>query len=829
VENSILASIVAATAVTLVLSLIGLLAIGARWRRRGAIRLLTYAALVLLPAHFVADAVWALPRHDLWAGLGLASSGIAAAAVLRRDWNPPAQVFFGCLGVTCMAFTLFAAEFTLSALPPAALPGATVQIALEVFAFVLLLIGTHEVLNVVGRVRWHRRAGPADRGFTPFVSVHVPTHNEPPEVVLETLQALKQLDYPAYEVIVLDNNTVDEALWRPVERHCEELGFRFFHLEDWPGFKAGALNHGLQVADPRTEIVAVVDADFVVESDFLAAMAGHFADPRVGIVQSAQDFRTENLSPYFRRLALSYRAFDEVSMPSRNEGNAVIFAGTMGLIRRQSIVEAGGWAEWCVTEDAELSLRILARGYDGIYVDQAFGHGILPLTFGALKRQRFRWCFGGIQLVRRHWRLLATGRGVAEDGTRLSLSPGQRYEYAAGGLQWFQPLLVLVLSTLVMMGIVSRMLGWQIGFRPLIGLFVAVPSLLLLVGLIKAVWGLRARLSVGWRDVLGLFGIWLALSWAVALGCIQALVRRRTTFLRTPKFRERRSLRQAFQETRVEFLLAIALVAGAVGAATSAQGPDGGLLAVLAAWGALVFGSAPVAAVAAARAEVRSAALRRRRELESMRGRRPVHRRPSSYALAGAATAAFLVVLASSLAVDIAGPVDGRSKALAVPERGVAVGRSEGGPAPSGVSDAGEETVPLPPSSTSDPPASGLGDSGSGARDAGGSTDPEGSGGGDGPGGSEEGGGPVDGGSEEGDGSVGGGAGGPPDGVGAGVAGAGGPPDGVGAGVAGAGGPPDGGGAGGGAGSGGPAAGGAVSGGGPGGAHEETPARSRPA
>ena len=85
-------------------------------------------------------------------------------------------------------------------------------------------------------------------------------------------------------------------------------------------------------------------------------------------------------SEYLRRLALTYKAFDEVTMPSRNERNAIIFAGTMGLIRRNALVDAGGWAEWCVTEDAELSLRILGSGYTGIYVDESFGRGVMPLA-----------------------------------------------------------------------------------------------------------------------------------------------------------------------------------------------------------------------------------------------------------------------------------------------------------------------------------------------------------------------------------------------------------------------------------------------------------------
>ena len=83
----------------------------------------------------------------------------------------------------------------------------------------------------------------------PLVSIHVPTHNEPPLMVMQTLNALARLDYPNFEVIVLDNNTADESLWRPVASHCAALGprFRFFHIDNVKGFKAGALNKALEL------------------------------------------------------------------------------------------------------------------------------------------------------------------------------------------------------------------------------------------------------------------------------------------------------------------------------------------------------------------------------------------------------------------------------------------------------------------------------------------------------------------------------------------------------------------------------------------------------
>ena len=94
-----------------------------------------------------------------------------------------------------------------------------------------------------------------------------------------------------------------------------------------------------------------------------------------------------------------------MSQPSRNERDGAIFAGTMGLIRRVALEQLGGWDEWCITEDAELSLRLLRAGWSGLHVDQSWGHGIMPLTFEALKGQRYRWCFGGIQILRMHWRV----------------------------------------------------------------------------------------------------------------------------------------------------------------------------------------------------------------------------------------------------------------------------------------------------------------------------------------------------------------------------------------------------------------------------------------
>ncbi len=115
----------------------------------------------------------------------------------------------------------------------------------------ILLINGFEFTEVLWRTRWLRDFGllPPEPGEQqPFVSIHLACCNEPPEMVILTLDSLAALDYENFEVLVIDNNTKNEEVWKPVEEHCAKLGarFRFFHLNPWPGFKAGALNFGLE-------------------------------------------------------------------------------------------------------------------------------------------------------------------------------------------------------------------------------------------------------------------------------------------------------------------------------------------------------------------------------------------------------------------------------------------------------------------------------------------------------------------------------------------------------------------------------------------------------
>ena len=120
-----------------------------------------------------------------------------------------------------------------------------------------------------------------------------------------------------------------------------------------------------------------------------------------------------------------YRGFFHIGMITRNERNAIIQHGTMTLVRRAALDHVGGWAEWCITEDAELGLRLFEHGHEALYLPRSYGRGLMPETFGDYKKQRFRWAYGAMQILRRaQRRAFLLARPAPYAGTTLSLRRG---------------------------------------------------------------------------------------------------------------------------------------------------------------------------------------------------------------------------------------------------------------------------------------------------------------------------------------------------------------------------------------------------------------------
>ncbi|HYL70529.1 MAG TPA: glycosyltransferase family 2 protein, partial [Candidatus Dormibacteraeota bacterium] len=339
--------------------------------------------------------------------------------------------------------------------------------------------------------------------------------------------------------------------------------------------------------------------DYMVKPDWLAKMVGHFDDPSVAFAQSSQNYRDWEDSSYLRGLFYSFRYFFDLTMPSRAHRNAIIFCGTMGLIRRSALLEIGGWSETCITEDAEASLRMLGKGYRGVYDRAAYGAGMMPLDFDGLKKQRFRWALGGVQILRMWWReLLPFGRH------RLGLSGAQRMHYLLGALQWFGEPLTAVFTFLLLLTAGVTSLHHQLPVRQLTGAVLVVPLAFATTGLLRATWAMRKTTGCTARDALQALRVWFALSWVVTLACLRGLVSSRAEFLRTPKKKEGGRILHALVASRAETLIAIAAVAGAVFMVVRSPGFATLVLGILLLFEAAVYGSAPVASIAAERVQM---------------------------------------------------------------------------------------------------------------------------------------------------------------------------------------------------------------------------------
>jgi glycosyltransferase involved in cell wall biosynthesis len=572
-----------------------------------------------------------------------------------------------------VVYLVFALRWTFeSDLGPASTVGGVLLWLLEVFAALLSCAYLWEICDALGTERWRRRITrsaplhPVPEAELPFVSLHVPAHNEPPDMVIDTLRSLLRLDYPRYEVILIDDNTDDEKLWHPVEEWCARHGVKFAHLVDWPGYKSGALNYALrELTDEAAEVIGVVDSDYQIEPGFLRGCAPAFSQPWVGFIQCPQDYRGWQSAPYYRRLYYSYKYFFAISQPSRNEHDGAIFAGTMGLIRRVALEQLGGWDEWCITEDAELSLRLLRAGWHGLHMDQTWGRGIMPLTFEGLKGQRYRWCFGGIQILRMHWRSLIPGRKTREN----HLTEAQRWSYLAGGIQWYGDLLGLVFLVFLLAGALNLATGGGELFRKLTPFLVATVPVLVGLGLVRAIALLRRGTGASWRDAIGAFFIWQSTSLVVARASVLGLFARKAAFLVTPKTSERARWWEALRANWAESSLAAAGFAGIGLALTRPTQLSGPLLAALLLFPTLGMAAAPLNSWAAQRATL-PPWLRERRRTEYRRDRRAFATGAATggaVAVLGVLIAALALMLAPShhpvQPPSLTGPVQGRTPA----------------------------------------------------------------------------------------------------------------------------------------------------------------------
>ena len=408
---------------------------------------------------------------------------------------------------------------------------------------------------------------PLEKINTSKVSLHVAICNEPPDLVIATLNSLAQLDYADYEVLVIDNNTNDPTLWQPVEAHCHFLGerFRFFTLGPRSGFKAGALNFALEHTSIDADIIGVVDSDYLVDANWLRSLVPYFQKIEVGFVQAPQDHR-EWEENYFQEICnWEYAGFFNIGMIHRHERNAIIQHGTMTLIRKKALQQCGNWAEWCICEDAELGLSLMEQGYTAIYVNQAFGKGLTPLTFTGFKKQRFRWVYGAVQILRHHWTNLVNPNSA--------LTQEQRFHFLTGWLPWFADSLSLISTLGAIFWSAALIIAPDYSRFPLDMFLITAFSLFVF----KIVYGLSlysALVPCTLKQRLGAAIAGMSLTHTIALAVIRSLLTTNQPFLRTPKAEDKPALLQSLAMVREELIVLLGILTALIAIAYKYNATD---------------------------------------------------------------------------------------------------------------------------------------------------------------------------------------------------------------------------------------------------------------
>lgn len=512
----------------------------------------------------------AIVTNPFWQLEALAATALALTPIIAflyffKELRTRGRLFFAFLLQTAVSLLIWTAFVPLT--EDLTHWGTAIWCLLLPAQFALLLVvlaNGFELTELLWSKRLTRHFTPItpSRGrLLPKVSIHVAICNEPPEMVIATLNSLAALDYPSFEVLIIDNNTKDPSLWQPVATHCEELGarFRFYSLGKWPGYKAGALNFALQHTDPAAAVIGVVDSDYIVKPDWLRSLTPYFDEPEIGFVQAPQDHRDWQGDSFKAMCNWEYAGFFHIGMVHRNERNAIIQHGTMTLIRKAALLQEKGWSEWCICEDAELGLRLLSQGYKSIYVNVNSGNGLTPDSFAGFKGQRFRWAYGAVQILKRYWPSLLPWQ-------RSPLTLGQRYHFLMGWLPWFGDALQILFTFVALIWTMTLLLWPHLAEFPVAAFL--MPTLgTFAFKIIHALWLYKSKVpcSVPQRIAAAIAG--MALTHTIACAVFKALFTSQQPFLRTPKAENKPAFIKGVLMAREELLILIALWTACFGVA----------------------------------------------------------------------------------------------------------------------------------------------------------------------------------------------------------------------------------------------------------------------
>ena len=365
----------------------------------------------------------------------------------------------------------------------------------------------------------------------PRVTVQLPIYNEL-YVVERLIDAVAKLNYPPslLQIQILDDSTdqTSELIQAKLLAY-PSVNFQYIHRTNRQGFKAGALREALPSAEG--EFVAIFDADFVPDPDFLYKALPYFSSPQVGMVQSRWTHLNQNYSILTQLQAFALDAHFLIEQSGRNQQGAFInFNGTAGIWRKSCILDSGNWEEDTLTEDLDLSYRAQRKGWKFVYRPEIESPAELPPILSAIKSQQFRWTKGGAECAVKH-----AGKVFRES------HPFAIKFHAFAHLFNSTIFIAILLTSFCSIGL---WWGVQLKLIPLELFWASCLSMIgfVLVAGVYLVSYLTAQ-QYSWKSIVG--AVWkLPLFFSVSMGLalhnsqavLEGLTGKKSPFIRTPKF-----------------------------------------------------------------------------------------------------------------------------------------------------------------------------------------------------------------------------------------------------------------------------------------------------
>ena len=297
------------------------------------------------------------------------------------------------------------------------------KVILVIYGICLLLIFYYSMvqLSLAFAYRKQRKAQqsrvePAfDLANAPKVTIQLPMYNEM-YVADRIIDTIAEFDYPRekFQIQVLDDSTdetKDIIAKKVAEVAARGINIQHIHRTDRTGYKAGALDAAMDQVEG--EFIAIFDADFVPDKDFLLRTMPYFNTDKIGVVQTRWGHLNKTYSLLTELQAFGLNGHFAIEQGGRNaQGHYINFNGTAGVWRKACIEDAGGWEHDTITEDLDLSYRAQMRGWKFNYLEEVESPAELPITMSALKSQQHRWMKGGAEVFIKMWKRIVTTKGL---------------------------------------------------------------------------------------------------------------------------------------------------------------------------------------------------------------------------------------------------------------------------------------------------------------------------------------------------------------------------------------------------------------------------------